>query len=176
MSLINRMVRASQFDPTVYEEVEADSSATGQAAVVIILTSTAAGIGAYHEGGLNGIFLTTLFALLSWVIWSYLTYFIGVRWLPDPETKSSPGELLRTTGLSSAPGMVRLLGVIPGTTNAVFIVAAVWMLIAMVVAVKQALDYRSMWKALGVCMIGWLIQVAVLVVVLIPVYLQGGLK
>ena len=71
--------------------------------------------------------------------------------------------MLRTTGYSSARGLIRVLGVLPGLTGIVFLVAAIWSLIAMVIAVRQALDYRSTWRAIGVCMIGWLVQALILV-------------
>jgi len=74
-------------------------------------------------------------------------------------------EKLRTIGFSSSPGLIRLLGIIPGLAGIVLVVASVWMLIAMVIAVRQALDYRSTLRAIGVCVIGWIIQGAILVLV-----------
>jgi len=104
-------------------------------------------------------------ALLGWLVWSYITYLIGTRLLPGPETQTSYGELLRTIGFSSAPGMVRILGIIPGLMTITFAVSGIWMLIAMVVAVRQALDYRSTWRAIGVCLIGWVIQALFMIIV-----------
>ena len=37
------------------------------------------------------------------------------------------------------------------------------MLVAMVIAVRQALDYTSTLRAVGVCLIGWLVQVVILI-------------
>jgi hypothetical protein len=71
--------------------------------------------------------------------------------------------LLRTTGFSSSPGLIRVLGLIPGLGTVVFAVASIWMLVAMVVAVRQALDYTSTFRAVGVCVIGWIIQTVILV-------------
>jgi hypothetical protein len=36
------------------------------------------------------------------------------------------------------------------------------MLVAMVIAVRQALDYTSTFRAVGVCVIGWIIQTVIL--------------
>jgi len=58
-----------------------------------------------------------------------------------------------------------VLGIFPGLTGIVFLIAAIWMLIAMVIAVRQALDYQSTWRAVGVCAIGWIIQSLLLAVV-----------
>ncbi len=82
--------------------------------------------------------------------------------LPEPQTRADHGELLRTIGFSSAPGLIRVLGIIPGLAGPIFSVAGVWMLVAMVIAVRQALDYKSTWRAIGVCVVGWLIQAFIL--------------
>jgi hypothetical protein len=166
MVLISRMVRAARLDPSLYEEVEADRRATGQAAGVVVLSGVAAGIGAIAWGGLQAVAVGVVGAVGGWLIWALLTYAIGVKLFPEPETHSDLGELFRTIGFASAPGVVRVFGLIPGARDGVFLVAAVWMLIAMVVAVRQALDYRSTSRALGVCALGWLIQAVVFVFLL----------
>ena len=161
-SLKDRMIRAAKLDVTLYEEVEADTEAMGQAMGVVVLSSVAAGVGTITRGGGAGfipsILFGTLLALISWYVWAYLTYFIGTKLLPEPQTKADPGELLRTIGFSSSPGLICVLGIIPMLTKIVFFVANIWMLIAMVIAVRQALDYKSMFRATGVCLIGWIIR------------------
>ncbi len=164
-SIQDRMLRAAKLDAQLYEEVEADKGAMGQATAVVLLSSLAAGIGSFSSGGLLGIAGGAVGALVSWYIWAYLTYFIGTRWLAEPQTRADAGELLRTIGFSSAPGVIRVLGIVPGLHALVFGVAAIWMLVAMVIAVRQALDYHSTGRAVGVCAIGWVVQVAILVIV-----------
>jgi len=83
--------------------------------------------------------------------------------LPEPQTKADHGELLRTIGFSSSPGLIRVLGIIPGLGRIVFPIASIWMLIAMIIAVRQALDYKSTSRAIGVCVIGWIIQALIFV-------------
>jgi hypothetical protein len=161
-SLQDRMIRAAKLDVQLYEEVEADQGAMREAMTVVVLSAVAAGIGNVANGGLSGIIVGTIGALAGWYIWAYLTYFIGTRLLPEPDTKADHGELLRTIGFSSAPGLIRVFGIIPGLAPIVFAVAGGWMLIAMVIAVRQALDYKSTWRAFGVCVIGWVIQALVL--------------
>ena len=155
---IDRMIRAAKLDVNLYEEVEADASLTGQAMGVVILSSIAAGIGAMSKGGLAGIIWGTVFALAGWYVWAYLTYLIGTKLLPEPQTSSNTAELLRTTGFSSSPGFIRILGIIPGVTGFVYLASLLWMLVAMVIAVRQALDYTSTLRAIGVCLIGWIVQ------------------
>jgi hypothetical protein len=173
-SFKDRIIRAAKLDVNLYEEVEADKGAMGQAMGIVALSSIAAGIGAIGEGGLGGLLIGTIIALVGWYIWAYLTYFIGTKILPEPQTKADHGELLRTIGFSSSPGLIRILGIIPGLGSVVFLVAGIWMLVAMVIAVRQALDYESTLRAVGVCVIGWIIQT--LVLVLLFSILSGGAR
>ena len=161
---IDRIVRAAKLDINLYEEVEADKGAMGQAMGVVVLSSIAAGIGSIGTIGLKGIIIGAITALIAWYVWAYMTYFIGAKILPEPQTKADHGELLRTIGFSSSPGLIRVLAIIPGISGIIFAIASIWMLIAMVIAVRQALDYQSTLRAVGVCMIGWVIQVIILMI------------
>lgn len=161
-NLMNRMIRAARLDAQLYEEVEADREALGQAMGVVILASLAAGVGTALQGGVTGLILGTLAALISWFVWAYLTYWIGTRLLPESQTQADLGELLRTIGFSSSPGLIRVLGIVPGFGVFTFLAAGVWMLVAMIIAVRQALDYTSTWRAVGVVGIGWVVQILIL--------------
>ena len=154
----DRIIRAAKLDVNLYEEVESDSSAMGQAMGVVALSAVAAGIGSIGTKGAAGIVIGTIGALIGWYIWAYITYFIGTKFFPEPQTKADHGELLRTIGFSSAPGILRILGIIPFLYGIIFFISGVWMLVAMIIAVRQALDYKSTPRAVGVCIIGWIIQ------------------
>ncbi|MCA9412562.1 MAG: YIP1 family protein [Candidatus Omnitrophica bacterium] len=168
-SLTDRMVRAAKLDVHLYEEVEADKDAMGQAAIVVVLSSLAAGIGSYQMvGSIGGLISATIGALIGWAIWAFITYIIGTKLLPEPQTQADWGELLRTIGFSSSPGLIRVLGIIPIIGGIFLLIASIWMLIAMVIAVRQALDYHSTLRAVGVCLIGWIVQVVILGVLLAP--------
>ena len=160
---IQRLIGAAKLDVHIYEEVEADTTAMGQAIGVVALSSVAAGIGAAGQEVTLGLFGGLLAAFLGWLLWAGLTYFIGTRILPTPQTHADWSQLLRTTGFASAPGMLRVFGIVPGLTGLIFFVSAVWMLAAFVVAVRQALDYTSTGRAVGVCLIGWLINGVIMV-------------
>ncbi len=162
---INRVFRAIKIDVELYEEVEKDKSATLQAGLVVVLSSLAAGVGALQLGASN-FFLAPVVSLLSWYIWAYIIYFVGVKLFGGPTTKSNHGELLRTIGFSSAPGLIRVFGFTPDLMTVTFIGSAFWMLACMVVAVRSALDYESLWKALGVVVVAWLFQAIVLLLVI----------
>jgi hypothetical protein len=158
LSFKDRMIGAAKLDAAVYEEVEADRGAMGQAMAVVVLSSLAAGIGSMSTIGFRGLIVTTLMALVSWYIWAFLTFIVGTKLLPQPQTQADYGQLLRTIGFSSAPGILRVLGIIPFLSGILLVITSIWMLVAMVIAVRQALDYTSTWRAVGVCLIGWLIQ------------------
>jgi hypothetical protein len=162
-----RLLGAASLDRAAYEDVEADTSATGQAVGVVVLTSVAGGIGLLGLGAPTAQSLAAGIAgsLIGWMAWATLTYLIGTHLLPEPQTRADVGELLRTIAFASAPGFLRVFGVIPLLGLAVYAIASIWMLLAMIVAVRQALDYRSTTRAVGVCVIGWALSLAIAAVI-----------
>jgi len=150
-----RMLRSALLDADMYEEVEADATAGGQALAVVLLSSAAVGVGGIANSGAHGIVVQILCAVVGWWTWAYATYFIGTRLLPTPETSADPGQLLRTMGFAGAPGILRIAMLVPALAFPVWIVGTLWELVAMVVAVRQALDYRSTLRAIVVSAIGF---------------------
>jgi hypothetical protein len=166
-----RMFSAAALDAPVYEEVEADPRATRQAFVVVLLTSLAAGVGATGLLGPGGadnfsigriMFLTTL-TLIAWGAWALVTFEVGYRLMPQPQTRAQPNELLRTIGFATTPGLLRIFGVFPEVAWPAFVISSIWMIAANVVAVRQALDYDSTGRAIVVCLIGFGLAVSVAV-------------
>jgi hypothetical protein len=163
-SFLQRLIGAVSLDAAIYEEVETDRGATVQALVVVVLSSLSAGIGARGLGGSSpgNIAFITIVSLMAWAAWALVTLQVG-RLLPEPQTKVDVGELLRTIGFSAAPGMLRIFGIVPGAAIPAFAITAVWMLMAMIVAVRQALDYKSTARAVAVCGLGWALAIAIAV-------------
>ena len=162
-SFKDRLIGAAKLDVAIYEEVEADKDALFQAMGVVVLSSIAAGIGTVGNVGFGGILTGTITALVAWFVWAYLTYFIGAKFIPEPDTEADAGQLLRTIGFSSSPGLLRIIGIIPGLSSIISFIASIWMLVAMVIAVRQALDYKSTVRAVIVCVIGWIIQALIFI-------------
>lgn len=152
MGLLNRMIRASMLDASLFEEVEADRGALGQAVIVVLLSSLAAGLGGAGIAGptWRTQALLTGIALVTWAAWAILVLQIGTRFMPEPQTRADAGQLLRTVGFAATPGLLQVFGVHPPVTVAVFVVAWLWMGAAMVIAIRQALDYRGTWRAVAV--------------------------
>jgi len=161
-TLYHRMLRAALLDAELYEEVEADRGANSQALCVVLLSAVAAGVGGLEHHGVSAIFDYTLAALASWWIWAYVAFLLGTKLLPEPQTQADPGELLRTIGFSCAPGVLRILAFISPIAGTVFLICTLWMVVTMVVAVRQALDYSSTARAIAVCAIGFPIYAATL--------------
>jgi hypothetical protein len=162
-SFTQRLIGAAALDAAIYEEVEADRLATGQALAVVLLSSLAAGIGARGYAAMSVasvIFISTV-SLLAWATWALVVFEIGGRLMPEPQTRADVGQVMRTIGFAATPGLLRVFGVLPGATIPAFAIAAVWMLLAMVVAVRQALDYKSTARAVAVCAFGWALAIAI---------------
>jgi hypothetical protein len=149
------MLHAALLRADLYEEVEADRSANPQALAVVVLAGLATGIGALENSGARGVLWHTAIDVVGWYAWAWVTCLIGTRLLPTPETRADLGELLRTLGFACAPGVLRAFALIDSLAFALFTLCTLWIVAAMVVAVRQALDYRSTARAALVCAFGF---------------------
>ena len=159
MTFPQRAIGAARLSVPIFEEIEADRTATGQALIVVVASSLAAGIGLTSSVYSAPVLHRVVLYLLLWVFWATSTYIVGVYLMPEPQTQSNVGELLRTIGFAASPGMLRILGMVPVIGGTIYVIATVWMLVAMVVAIRQALDYKSTGRAIVVCIITGLIGV-----------------
>lgn len=157
-SFSQRMLGAARLHVPTIEEIEADRSATGQALGVVALSSAALGIGSLFYGGLGLILTGILAGVIGWALWAALIWVIGTKMLAEPQTRSDWAEIARTTGFAQSPGLLRIFGFIPVIGWVIVAIANIWMLVAMIIAVRQALDYRDTWRAIVVVLIGWLVN------------------
>lgn len=161
MTVGERLVGVLTLKPSVFEEIEADVTANAQALGVVVAASVAAGIGAGLSIGPGALVRETIGAIVGWIMWAGVTYFLGTRLLPEPNTKTDMGELLRVIGFSYAPNLFSILAALPVVGWLVRSVVAFWLLATTVLAVRQALDYTSTARAFAVVLIGWLIFVGI---------------
>ena len=161
MTFANRVKGVLALDARTFEEIEADRSANMQALLVVVAASVAAGLGASVQLGPLGILRETVGALVGWVMWAGVTWLIGAKLLPELQTRTDMGELLRVIGYAYAPNLFALFAFVPVIGLAVRTVIAFWLLAATVIAVRQALDYRSTLRATAVVFIGWIIFVLI---------------
>jgi len=161
MTLAARVKGVLLLDVQTFEEIESAQDANGQALLVVVAASLAAGIGVGLQFGARGLITETFGALVGWVMWAAVTYVIGTKLLPEPQTRTDMGELLRVIGFAYAPNVFAFFAFIPGLGIIVRTVVAFWLLAATIVAVRQALDYRSTGRAAAVVLIGWLFFVLI---------------
>jgi hypothetical protein len=158
-SLVARAIGAAMLNVDTYEAVEADRSATGQAAVVVVVVAIASAIGAWGNGT-NGALGGIISAFLGWLIWAGVTNFVGTRFFNGT---ADWGELLRTLGFAQAPGILLVLGIIPFFGGLISFVVGLWILVAGVVAIRQALDITT-GKAIITALLSALVVIAASIV------------
>ncbi len=159
-----RIIGAAQLEVQVYKDVKADTTAIGQAMTVVALSSLAAGISAISLGGIRPFLTDAVTALIGWFVWVLIVYLVGTRILPEPDTGSDLKQVLRTTGFAASPGVLRVVGLIPFLRSFTEIAVMIWMVLGMLIAVRQALDYNSFERAVGVCLIGWVAHIVIMVI------------
>jgi hypothetical protein len=169
-SFVDRVIGAARLDAQTYEDVEADTTATPQAMGVVVLAALSAGVGGLTSGS-TGVVFGLVGALLGWVAWAAVIWLIGTKLLPEPQTSSDIGELLRTLGFAASPGLLAVLRIVPLIGGLIALVIWLWQLAATVIAVRQALDYKSTGRAVAVCLIGWVCYL----VVFLGIALAGGI-
>ena len=155
---LQRLFRAASLDAGFYAEVSADTKTMFQAMMAVFIYSAASAYGGFGRAGVAGINFGLATSLIGWYIWAFSSYFIGVRLLPESRTTSDRKAVLRAMGFASSPGLIRLLGLIPSMASIALLTASIWMIVAATVAIKQAMKYESTSRAVGVCIIGWIIS------------------
>lgn len=169
--MIRRMLAAAQLKSWVYEEVEADRSATFQAMIVVILSALAnAGVALSVESESGGFLRmavgTVLLSILSWALMALIAYLIGTRLFPTQDTKSDWGELARTLGFAQSPAVLRILGLVPVVGPILYAAISIWTVVATVVAIRQALDYESTTRAVLVTIASYIPTAMILALIL----------
>jgi hypothetical protein len=158
-----RFVGALSLDPATYEDIEADARSAMQSVVVVLAVTLAGGVAAMGLGlvGVMGFITGAIVVLGGWLVWVSIIATIGTTALAEPQTRSSPRELLRTIGYASAPGVFLVLAAMRPAAPVVLTVVSVWMIAAAVIAVRQALDFKSTARAAAVCVLSWLLSFGV---------------
>ena len=161
MTLAHRFYGSLVLDAATYEDVEADPSASPQALAIVVAFSAAAAIGFTGAAPGAGVLVAAALASLAgWLSWAAVVAYLGTRVFPEPQTRSDVGELTRTLGFSLTPGLFLVLLAVPFAPPGTSVVIVVWMLAAMIVAVRQALDFTHTTRAVGVCVAGWALVAA----------------
>ena len=165
--LVQRMLGAATLNIDTFEEVEADETATMQAAAVVAMVAVASAIGGV-SGGTTSIIFAPIAQIIGWLIWAGVTYLIGDKIFGGTATW---GELLRTLGFAQSPGLLYFFAVVPFLGGILRLVVAIWMLVAGIIAIRQALDF-STGKAVLTAIVGWLAMI--IPVMILGRWIMGG--
>jgi hypothetical protein len=165
MTITERMVGALRLQDAVYEEVEADQKATGEAAFIIVATSLVSGAVNGVLTGVSSGFFGALGSFIGWAFYAWVAYIVGVKIFPGPQTKSSWGELARTLGYANTARFLIIFELVPGLAAVVRTVVGLWVLVATIVALRAALDITTA-RAIGIAIASAIAQVLVIAVAL----------
>lgn len=171
--MIRNLLRAMALDVDLYNHVEATPELTGRAFLVVVVANALASVGTWiglefsvgdqitsfferwlgfgptpvnQEGGfLVVVGLGVVVALGGWVVWAFVTAFVGSRLFKGT---TDFGEMLRVLGYAQSP---RVIGIIPLLGP----VGSVWALAASVVAIREGQDFDT-WRAVVTAGVGWL--------------------
>jgi len=158
-SFQDRVVGVLRLQAATFEDVEHDPTALSQSAIVVLAVAVAGIIASIGWGFYPGAATATIvFGLIGWAVSSAVVWLVGTRLMPGKNTEADYQQILRVVGFAQAPGLIGILGIIPFLGWIFRFVAWVWTLIALVIAVRQALDYDDTVKAVIVCVIAWVIM------------------
>jgi hypothetical protein len=163
LSLSDRLMGALRLDEATYEDIEADTTATGQAAFVVVASSfvAAAGNALLRGGEVNAGILVAIAQLVGWAVNAWLAYFIGTKIIPGEKTRSNWGEVARTLGFANTPRFLLIFAAIPGITGLIRVVVSVWVLVATIIALRTALDVSTA-RAIAVGVLSTLAQLIII--------------
>ena len=154
-----RFIGAMALDAGAYEEIEADRHAAMQSISVVAAVCVAGGIAGTGLGLDPGAFVAgAVIALGAWLVWAATIVALGTSAMAEAGTRSDVPQLLRVLGYAAAPGVFVVLAAMRPAAPVILAIVSVWMIAAAVMAVRQALDYRSTARAIGVCIVSWLIS------------------
>src|SRR5215212_9900991 len=162
-SFVERVIGAIRLAPGTYEEVEHDTDATWQAAVVVAAAAILTGVGS-SAGRTQNLFAGVLASVVFWALFALFAYLVGVHILKGPQTSATFGEVLRALGFSYAPSLLAVLGLIPAVGSLIVFIAGLWSLIARVIALRQSLEV-STGRAVAIAVVAFLAMVVVLVII-----------
>jgi hypothetical protein len=169
--VIERALGAARLDAEAYESVERDEAATGTALAIVVLSAIASGIGNLRDAGILGLIGGVIFGVIGFVLYAGIAFLIGGKLFATSETRVTLGQLLRTLGFAQAPGVLYVLGLLPGVGGLIRFVIGIWILVASIIAIRQACDF-STGRAILTAFVSW---IAYFLFVVVPAAILGAL-
>ena len=154
-----RMLGAATLNPDTFEDVEHDRGATIQAALIVIIVSIASVVGGFLAGDgdiLRGLIFGVVRGVVSWAVWAGVAMLVGTTILKTPATHADWGQVSRGTGFAQTPGILSVLFFIPIAGPILWFAVFLWQWAAMIISLRQTLDYDSTWRAFFVVLIAFI--------------------
>jgi hypothetical protein len=167
--LQGRMIGAMKADVKTLSEIEADTTALGQAVTVIVIAGVAALIGNFFRNGVISGVIGLIGSLVGYALFSFLVFIIGTKLMPEPATKADFNEAFRVIGFAASPGVFNVLAIIPVLGVFIQFLVGIWSLVIAVIAVREVLDYSNTGRAIVVCLIAAVISMIVWLILLLPI-------
>jgi hypothetical protein len=174
-TLPERMVGAMQANVKTFQEIEADSSAMGQAVAVIVIAGVVSLIGNIWRAGIGVGVMHLIISIIGYALWSLIIVLVGTKLMPEPTTKADFNEGFRVIGFTASPGIFNVLAIVPFLGPLISFVIWIWMVIIGVVAVREVLDYTSTARAIVVCLIAAVVCWIITFVIITPLFIGRAL-
>ena len=155
-ALFQRMLRAARMDAQLFEEIVSDPTLQGQSVWVVAIFAMATAFGTFTLISGTAVNIGLLTTMIGWYIWAFSVFYIGTRILKGDSAPPDRKTIMRVMAFACAPGIFRLLGLIPKTTTLVFIVTSLWMLATAVFGLKKVFPQRSTFKISVVTVVTWI--------------------
>ena len=161
MTFGQRVVGALKLDANTFEDIERDPTAIRQAVGIIALAALASNLGQIWRLGIGSMLIGVCSSLISYMLWAVVVWLAGTKLMPEPATKADFAETFRTIAFAASPGLIGVVTIVPFLGWMLMLlltpVILIWSLAAMVVAVRQVLDYSDTFKAVVVVLIGFVV-------------------
>ena len=171
-----RIFRAAKLDKTLYQEAVDDPKYFGHAIITVIAYSSFSGIGSFGLAGGSGINIGMASTLIAWYVWAFTTYFIGSKFFRESDEPVERKAIYRAMGFATAPGLLRIFGLVPGIGSFIVLLVSIWMIVACVIAVQKAFNYTSIWRSISICLIGLIASVFVQIMLMVILFQAFGVS
>jgi hypothetical protein len=170
--LTQRIIGAFTFRKDVYAEVEKDTAFTTTAWILVAVVAFLNQLGSYASGNLVNWLLGaiggTIFAVIGFAVGALVINWVG-RAVFHAEVTFE--ELVRTLGLAYVWNAIGVFGVLGAISTAlscilapVMIIAVILMIVAWLIAAKEALDLEWL-QTLVTVFLGWVAFIVVSIVI-----------
>ncbi len=171
--LFARMFRAIKLDQSFFEEVAAESSLQPHSVWAVAIFAMATSFGFFSAAGGTAVNIALITTMIAWYVWAFSIFYIGSRFFSVEKESADRKTVMRIVAFAAAPGLIRLMGIIPQLAIVVMVVSSVWILIAAVLGLRKVYTQTSTANIAAVTIGAWLAATlfqAIMMVTLLSVF------